>query len=307
MKKPRIAITCGDPSGVGPELIQGCLSASFEYEAEITVVGHPSFLQCLSSSAVFPFNAIPVGDTKIEHQPGKPSIAGGKLAIEALEVAAEACKRGDCDAVVTGPISKAWCVKAGFSFPGQTEFFADAWGGEPTMAFSGGKLNVVLATWHIPLMEVSAALNEAVLGRALKRANDLGQRLGFRPPRIGVAGLNPHAGEGGILGSEEKEWIDPFLSRSRGLYPGLSDCVPGDTVFARALNGEFDVVVALYHDQGLAPLKTVDFDRAVNVTLGLPHIRTSPDHGTAFDIAGQGTASHLSFSNAIRLAIRLMS
>jgi 4-hydroxythreonine-4-phosphate dehydrogenase len=191
------------------------------------------------------------------------------------------------------------------------------------MAFAGGKLRVVLATWHIPLAEVPRALTHPVLTRAVTQAERLGLALRQRsgqelrqdsgkseekgPVRIGVCGLNPHAGEDGLLGNEERERLNPWLDELRKSFPGLSRCEPGDTVFWRQMRGEFEVVVALYHDQGLAPLKTVDFDEAVNITLGLPWVRTSPDHGTAFGIAGKGVASWKSFGNAVGLARRVGS
>ena len=184
------------------------------------------------------------------------------------------------------------------------------------MAFAGGRLSVVLATWHIPLKDVPAALTAETLERAVVAADFLARRfsraagtaeaVGGAFPRIGLCGLNPHAGEGGILGSEEIERIEPAASRLRSRFPGLSRCVPADTVFARQLRGEFDVVVALYHDQALAPLKTLEFDEAVNISLGLPRVRTSPDHGTAYDIAGKGVAQCRSFANAVRVARRLI-
>jgi 4-hydroxythreonine-4-phosphate dehydrogenase len=222
-----------------------------------------------------------------------------------MEAAAAACRNGTHRAAVTGPVSKASLQAIGYPFPGQTEFFADRWGGEPTMGFAGERLRVVLATWHIPLAEVPSALTQPVLERAVRRADLLARGGGVEAPRIAVCGLNPHAGEGGILGSEERERLDPWLNDLRGEFPGLSTCLPGDTVFWRQLQGDFDVVVALYHDQGLAPLKTLEFDRAVNVTLGLPWIRTSPDHGTGFDRAGSGTADHRSVTAAVALADRL--
>jgi len=205
-------------------------------------------------------------------------------------------------------VSKAWLQRAGYVFPGQTEFFAARWGGAPTMAFCGGRLRVVLLTWHIPLREVPRHLTPAEMLRAVRAAGELARAGGVASPRIGVCGLNPHAGEGGMLGAEERDVIDPFLDSLRaGEFPLLSRCEPGDTIFGRALRGEFDVVVALYHDQGLAPLKTIDFDEAVNVTLGLAHVRTSPDHGTAFGIAGKGAASPRSFGNAVEVARRLIA
>jgi 4-hydroxythreonine-4-phosphate dehydrogenase len=209
--------------------------------------------------------------------------------------------------VVTGPVSKERLARVGYTWPGQTEFFAAQWGGEPVMAFCGGKLRVVLATWHIPLCEVPQALGPQLLHRTVAAADALGRAEGIAGPRIGVCGLNPHAGEAGLLGEEERDFIDPALVKLRAEFPGLSLCQPGDTLFARALRGEFDVVIALYHDQGLAPLKVIDFDEAVNVTLGLPHVRTSPDHGTAFGIAGKGVASAASFTNAVMVARRLIN
>jgi 4-hydroxythreonine-4-phosphate dehydrogenase len=226
------------------------------------------------------------------------------VASEALRNAAAAAREGRVEAVVTGPVAKSAMARVGWDFPGQTEFFAAEWGGDPVMAFCGGRLRVVLATWHIPLAAVPAALDEPTLARAAAAAAELCAAEGL-PARIAVCGLNPHAGEGGLLGADEQERIDPILDRLRRTHPGLSRTLPGDTVFWRHLNGEFDAVIALYHDQGLAPLKTLEFDLAVNVTLGLPWVRTSPDHGTGFDVAGRGLASAASFTNAVRVAERL--
>lgn len=305
MRKQRIAITCGDPAGVGPELIVKCLSEIEADEARLSLIGPEYWLSDAVKACPFEVEPIVVGLPSARCQPGKPTAESSKIALEAMERAARGCALGEFDGVATGPISKARCAEVGFSHPGQTEFFASHWGGEPTMGFVGEQLKVVLATWHIPLSMVACHLTKSCLAMAIDRAHDLATRLGHRNPRIGVCGLNPHAGEDGLLGSEEIEIFNPLIARLRESMPGLSDCQPGDTVFHRALNGAFDVVVALYHDQGLAPLKAVEFDKAVNVTLGLRHTRTSPDHGTAYDIAGMGTASHLSFLRAIRLAIQL--
>jgi len=238
--------------------------------------------------------------------PGVPSVEGARVALAAMERAAAGTLTGEFSGVVTGPVSKSWLQKAGYGFPGQTEFFADRWGGEPTMAFCGGRLRVVLLTWHIPLREVPNQLTELNIARAVRAADELARAEGVVAPRIGVCGLNPHAGEGGMLGTEERDILDPALDRLRKTFAGLSRSEPSDTIFGRSLKGEFDVIVALYHDQGLAPLKTIDFDEAVNVTLGLRHVRTSPDHGTAFGIAGKGVASGRSFSNAVTVARRLI-
>jgi 4-hydroxythreonine-4-phosphate dehydrogenase len=238
---------------------------------------------------------------------GEPSRQGAQVAVAALQVAARGCVAGRFRAVVSGPVSKHWLQQVGFNYPGQTEFFAAEWGGEPTMGFVGNELRIVLATWHIPLREVADALTAECFERAVRRADALAKSFGVEVPRIGVCGLNPHAGEGGILGVEERDVLDPTLDRLREEMPGLSRCLPGDTVFFRQRRGEFDVVVSAYHDQGLAAVKTLEFDAAVNVTLGLPYLRTSPDHGTAFDIAGQGLADSSSFTAALSVARQLTS
>jgi 4-hydroxythreonine-4-phosphate dehydrogenase len=224
-----------------------------------------------------------------------------------MERAAAGCLAGEFSGVVTGPVAKAELARVGFPHAGQTEFFASRWPGDPTMAFCGGRLRVALLTWHIPLTQVATHLTPRELERTVAAAAELARADGVSEPRIAVCGLNPHAGEEGLLGTEERERIDPVLDRLRPRFPGLSRCVAGDTAFGRALRGEFDVVVALYHDQGLAPLKTLEFDEAVNVTLGLAHVRTSPDHGTAFGIAGLGQANPRSFAQAVAVARRLIA
>lgn len=298
-----LAITCGDPAGIGPEVIEQMLRADSLRGSDCVVVGSEQWGQ--SMAKLFGIHYEPVGDPNYMPQLGAPSIEGAGLALQAMEAAAAGCREGRYRGVVTGPVSKHWLQQAGFTFPGQTEFFANAWGGEPTMAFVGRELRVVLATWHIPLREVSDVLDAGCLEKAVRRAHALAQQLGAEEPRIGVCGLNPHAGEGGILGREELEVLDPALDRLRSEMPGLSKCLPGDTVFHRQRQDDFDVVVAAYHDQALAAVKTLEFDAAVNLTLGLPYVRTSPDHGTAFDLAGQGKANPSSFAAALSLAREL--
>lgn len=305
MRIPRIAITCGDPAGVGPELVKKCFSTEFEDKAQFTIIGTQSWIDEVKAESKVELGSLAVGLSGSECVAGEPTHESSKIALEAMEQAARGCGVGDFDGVVTGPISKARCVEVGFSHPGQTEFFASHWGGNPTMGFVGERLKVVLATWHIPLATVSYHLTESCLSMAIDRANDLAKRLDIPNPRIGVCGLNPHAGEEGLIGNEEAAIFNPLLAKLREVIPGLSDCQPADTIFHRALNGAFDVIVALYHDQGLAPLKTIEFDTAVNVTLGLPFARTSPDHGTGYDIAGSGVASHHSFLRAMKLATKL--
>jgi 4-hydroxythreonine-4-phosphate dehydrogenase len=298
----KLAITCGDPAGVGPEIIASWLAAHPGEAADVAIIGPAKWLESLPAAGA----KIPVGLEEFAAQPGQPDGEGALVAWAAMERAAAGCEDGEFAGVVTGPVSKSALAAIGYGFPGQTEFFAAKWGGDPVMAFCGGQLRVVLATWHVPLHEVARLLGPHRLHRTVAAANMLARAEGVTAPRIGVCGLNPHAGEGGLLGYEEKDLLDPALTQMRAEFPGLSSCQPGDTLFARALRGEFDVVVALYHDQGLAPLKVIDFDEAVNVTLGLPFVRTSPDHGTAFGIAGQGKASPRSFANAVTVARRLI-
>ena len=323
MTSSKLAITCGDPAGVGPEIIAAWLAANRDAARDVVVIGPARWLESLDSAAT----KIPVGLEEFVASPGQPSGEGALVAWAAMERAAAGCKSGEFCGVVTGPVSKEWLARIGYEFPGQTEFFAARWGGEPVMAFCGGKLRVVLATWHVPLHQVARLLGPHLLRRVIAAADQLARafpvgasllatshepsRASSPPqlnhPRIGVCGLNPHAGEGGLLGYEERDLLNPALDHLRAEFPGVSRCEPGDTLFARQLRGEFDVIVALYHDQGLAPLKAIDFDEAVNVTLGLPHVRTSPDHGTAFGIAGKGIARATSFTNAITVARRLVA
>ncbi len=298
----KLAITCGDPAGVGPEIIASWLAAHPADAADVAVIGPAQWLETLPDAGA----KIAIGLEEFVARPGRPDGEGALVAWAAMERAAAGCKACEFSGVVTGPVSKAALAGIGYGFPGQTEFFAAKWGGDPVMAFCGGKLRVVLATWHVPLHEVARLLGPHLLHRTVAAAFTLARAEGIAAPRIGVCGLNPHAGEGGLLGYEEKDLLNPALDHLRAEFPGLSSCQPGDTLFARALRGEFDVVVALYHDQGLAPLKVIDFDEAVNVTLGLPFVRTSPDHGTAYGIAGQGKASPRSFANAVTVARRLI-
>ena len=298
-KPSPIALTCGDPAGVGPEIIARWLAAYPEWRDKVMPVGPRRWLDALGVGGVA------VGDADFEATPGKPDARGQRVALDAMIAAADGCRDGRFRAVVTGPVSKAGLHSIGYRHPGQTEFFAERWGGEPVMAFAGERLRVVLATWHIPFAQVPSALDRPALARAVNAAERLARSLGATSPRIAVCGLNPHAGEQGLLGDEEEQWMKPLLRRLRRTIPGVSEPLPGDTVFVRALKGEFDATVAAYHDQGLAPLKAVDFDRSVNITLGLPHIRTSPDHGTAFGIAGKGVADGGSLASAIQMAERL--
>lgn len=299
-----LALTCGDPAGVGPEIIASWLAAHPTERAQVAVIGPALWLETLPADVAA---KIPVGLDDYAVTPGRPDGDGALVAWAALERAAAGTQSGEFSGVVTAPVSKERLASIGWEFPGQTEFFAVRWGGEPVMCFAGDRLRLALATWHIPLCEVPQALGPQLLHRTIAAADRLARADGIAAPRIGVCGLNPHAGENGLIGEEERDFINPTLEKMRAEFPGLSPCQPGDTLFARALRGEFDVVVALYHDQGLAPLKAVDFDTAVNITLGLPFVRTSPDHGTAFGLAGQGRASATSFGRAVAWARRLVA
>ncbi|QJE98843.1 4-hydroxythreonine-4-phosphate dehydrogenase PdxA [Luteolibacter luteus] len=283
---PRILITQGDPAGIGPEVVSkalasGQLPVGFEFEVLGDTAG------CI---------------------PGRPDERSAQQALEALNEAVRLLKNDDdAVAVVTAPVSKATLQASGFPFPGQTEFFAYHFGVEDfAMCLSGRTLSVGLATIHIPLASVPNALSKQAIVRAGKLLEGFAKRRHRRSPRIAVVGLNPHAGEEGRLGDEEIRVIRPAIEELNREFPGVfsGPHVP-DVVFREAAGGEFDAVLAMYHDQGLIPLKLLDFDTGVNVTLGLPKPRTSPDHGTAFGIAGKGIARPDSMIHAIRLACEL--
>ena len=299
MSRPPIAITCGDPAGVGPELVAAWLQAHPELAATVVPIGPADWIAQLGQG-------LAVGPRDFVSRPGRPDETGQLIAIEAMELAARGTTGGRFAAVVTGPVNKKGLASVGYVFPGQTEFFASRWVGEPVMAFAGGRMTVGLVSWHIPLAEVSRAVTGADLRRTVLALVALRRKLGDARPRIAVCGLNPHAGEGGLLGKEDDAVLRPAIQALRAEGHDVSGPLPGDTVFHRHLQGEFDAVAAIYHDQGLAPLKTVDFATSANLSLGLRHTRTSPDHGTAYDLAGQGKADRGSFDSAVRLA-RLLS
>lgn len=290
-----IAVTCGDPAGVGPELLASWLRAHPSLAEGVVPIGPADWIATLG-------RGIAVGPEDYRTRPGQPDEAGQLIAIEAMELAARGVTGGRFAAVVTGPVNKQGLAGVGYAFPGQTEFFAARWQGTPVMAFAGGRMTVGLVTWHLPLAAVPAAVTAEAVRRTVLALIDLRTRLGDRRPRIAVCGLNPHAGEGGLLGSEDDAVIRPAVDALRAEGHDVTGPLPGDTVFHRHLQGEFDAVAAAYHDQGLAPLKAVDFATAANLSLGLRHVRTSPDHGTAYAIAGQGKADRGSFDAAMRLA-----
>jgi 4-hydroxythreonine-4-phosphate dehydrogenase len=287
-RKIRIGITLGDSAGIGPEIVDLALkSGQIPDSAKYVVIGR-----------------------RPNCKPGEPTIETARAAAAALEEAVTLSRRGDIDAVVTGPVHKARMYEAGFKFPGQTEFFAKRCSVKNfAMCLTGGKLTVALVTTHIPLSQVSRALKQTDIVRVgLLLAKFLHARS-KTAPRIAVAGLNPHAGESGKIGSEEIEIISPAIAALKSEIRNPKSEISGphspDTVFHRAAEGEFDAVLCMYHDQGLIPLKLHGFHEGVNVTLGLPFPRTSPDHGTAFEIAGKGIARPDSMIAAINLAVEL--
>jgi 4-hydroxythreonine-4-phosphate dehydrogenase len=299
--KPRIGITLGECAGIGPEIVDSALkSGRVPKSADYKTIG--KYPDC---------------------RPGHPTAETARAAAAALEEAVTLRRRGELDAIVTGPIHKARMYDVGFKFPGQTEFFAERCGVKNfAMCLTGEKITVALVTTHIPLSEVPHALKQSEIVRVgLLLADFLSRRRSPRRPktdraspavpglRIAVAGLNPHAGESGKIGREEIEIISPAIAalKSEIRNPKLEITGPHspDTVFHRAIEGEFDAVLCMYHDQGLIPLKLHAFHEGVNVTLGLPFPRTSPDHGTAFEIAGKEIARPDSMIAALKLAVEL--
>ena len=282
----RIGITLGDAAGIGPEVVRAALdSGRIPRGADYRVIGN--YPTCAS---------------------GNPTAETARAAAAALEEAAKLASAGDLNAVVTGPIHKARMYEIGFPFPGQTEFFAARTGTQNyAMLLTGGALTIALVTTHIPLRDVASSLTQNEVARVGCLLADFLQRRNVRTPRIAVAGLNPHAGESGAIGREEIEIIAPAideLQRTR-LDANFAGPFSPDTVFYHAAAGAWDGVLCMYHDQGLIPLKLHAFHEGVNVTLGLPYPRTSPDHGTAFEIAGQGVARPDSMIAAINLAVEL--
>ncbi len=280
----RIGMTLGDPAGIGPEVVSAALgSIQLPEGICVDVIG--------SSEG---------------HTVGKPTDASARAAVDAMEAAARRLLAGEIQAVVTGPVCKHALHRVGFEFPGQTEFFAARAGVEDfAMCLTGGALTVALVTAHVPLAKVPGMLSEAEIVRVGCLLQDFLILRGKKNPRIAVAGLNPHAGEQGDMGREEIDIIAPAVAclSQMGKFVGP---LPPDTLFHRAVEGDFDGVLCIYHDQGLIPLKLHAFHEGVNVTLGLPFVRTSPDHGTAFDIAGRGIARPDSMRQAIQLAVELV-
>ena len=312
---PPVALTCGEPSGVGPEIAVKAWEA-LGLELPFFWIGDPEHLPEAAKVAVIQDPAetraaaargLPVLPNPFARPatPGRPSHENAPGVVEVIDRAVRLVDEGKASAVCTSPISKKVLADwAGFAHPGHTEYLAHLGGvDDVAMMLAAEELRVVPATIHIPLSRVPEALTPEKLESAIRiTRHALQADFGIEAPRIAVAGLNPHAGEDGMLGREEMDWIKPLCDMLRGEGMDLTGPLPADTMFHERARAGYDAAVAMYHDQALIPIKTLAFDRGVNVTLGLPFIRTSPDHGTAFDIAGTGQADPTSLIEALRLA-----
>ena len=317
---PPIAVSLGDPAGIGPEVIAKCWdhrqsfglpafvaigdprSLAAVWDGPIELVENPLQADAAFDSAL-PLIQLSVGDG--DH-PGHPSVAGAHCSLDALEIAVGLARSASASAVVTGPVSKDQLYAIGFQHPGQTEFVAERCGispGNVVMMLAGPSLRTVPVTTHLPLSAVPGALSSALIesrGRAALRG--LQRQFGIAEPRLAVSGLNPHSGEGGKLGREEIEIIAPAIAALADEGWRVTGPHPADTLFDPRSRARYDAAMCMYHDQALIPIKAIHFEEAVNVTLGLPIVRTAPDHGTAFDIAGQDRADPRPMASAMRMA-----
>ena len=300
-----LGITLGDPSGIGPEIVAATLAKlPDEWLRRVIVYGDRGPLErgARAMGVTLPAVVMASPGTGEHVVAGAPNETSGAAQIGYLETAVADAAAGRIGAIVTAPISKTWAKRAGFAFPGHTEMLADRLGArDVVMMFAGPKLRVALATIHVALAEVPAILTTAGVRRTLELVTEsLVRDFGIAHPRIGVVGLNPHAGEGGLIGREDRDVIAPACT------PCGPAVVDGPLVPDAAFRMRYDAFVAMYHDQGLIPVKLVDFDESVNMTLGLPIVRTSPDHGTAYDIAGKGVAREVSMQRAVELAVAIV-
>ncbi|MFA5039566.1 MAG: 4-hydroxythreonine-4-phosphate dehydrogenase PdxA [Candidatus Omnitrophota bacterium] len=306
----RLAVTMGDPGGIGPEVLvkafrrQGCLK-----DVSFFVIGHGPVLRH------YGFKKTPRMTLLDPCRPGKrlfspgPSRDSGKAALECLRLAAELARRGEVSGLVTAPVSKEVLKPLGFRWPGQTEFLREALGaGQVEMVFVSDRLKVALVTRHVSLQQaIRDVRKDRIISCGRMIFDLLRGRFGLRKPRVGVCGLNPHAGESGLFGQQERLEIAPAIRCLNRSFPGVfAGPLAPDSVFHRAYQGEFDMVLCMYHDQGLIPFKMTEFNRGVHLTAGLPVVRTSPVHGTAYDIAGKNRADEGSMLAAILLARRLV-
>ncbi len=315
-----LAVSLGDPAGIGPEVVAKCWDhrSAFNLPAFLAVGDARSLAAVWDGPIVtiddprdadsafdvgLPLLHLPSADADI---PGRPSVAGAHCSLDSLELAVGLARAGSASAVVTGPVSKQQLYGIGFSHPGQTEFVAERCGVAPenvAMMLAGPSLRTVPVTTHLPFRDVPSRLTPGLIearGRATLRG--LQRNFGIEDPRLAVAALNPHAGEGGALGNEERELIEPAIAALREEGWQVAGPLPADTMFHEAARSRYDAALCMYHDQALIPLKALHFDEGVNITLGLPIVRTAPDHGTAFDIAGDDRADPRAMAAAIRMA-----
>ncbi len=318
--KVRLGVTMGCPAGVGPEIILKALGHSFPEDLDLLILGDPEILKerarvlgCdpppviqgpdtpFEGAAIWPLSHLP------EVKPGKPDKETARAMVRYIREGVTLCLQGALAGLVTCPISKTALRLAGEPFPGHTEMLASLTGAkEVAMAFYGDKLKIVLVTIHVPFSQVPALLSETkILSVSRLAYRFLKEDLGLHSPRLALSALNPHASEGGLFGDEEARLLEPAVRRAQTEGLPLEGPFPADSLFFRAVSGEFDLVVALYHDQGLIPFKLLHFRDGVNLTLGLPIVRTSVDHGTAYDLAGKGVADEASLVAAIRLAYQM--
>ena len=305
----KIGISIGDINGIGPEVTLKSVEYFKKFEnIKFIVYGCEKTIrqQAEKMKLNIPISMNFIDVESVTWNPGKVEIDASKLAYKAIINGINSCLNGSINALVTAPIAKNGFKLAGINYPGHTEILADLTRSKNFgMMLIGGGLRVMLATRHIPLLKVSEMISEDVIKNAITLTNTGLKWLGNNNGRIGVCGLNPHAGDNGALGEEEIKIINPAIKYMQSENIPVSKAESADTIFYHALKGKFDAVIAMYHDQGLTPLKTLGFDEGVNLTLGLPIIRTSPDHGTAFGIAGLNKASENSMIKAIELAIQL--
>jgi 4-hydroxythreonine-4-phosphate dehydrogenase len=335
-KLPRLAITLGDPSGIGPEVILKALAdPTLHQQCDLTIVGSDRILQQtyqqLQNQGFQVAKPNQLRVISLDPDPNLPPLeigvgnqTSGTVSFQYLDTAITRTLQGEFDGVITGPIAKNLWNLAGHNYPGQTEFLAEKAKVKrfgmlfvARSPYTGWTLRTLLVTTHIPLSQISQTLTPELMSLKLELLVDcLRHEFGLENPRIALAGLNPHSGENGQLGTEEKDWLIPWLNQQRDRYPyiQLDGPIPPDTMWVKPGQAWFnlgknahDAYIALYHDQGLIPVKLMAFDRAVNTTIGLPFIRTSPDHGTAFDIAGKGIADGSSMKAAIDLGIELVN
>ena len=322
---PVIGISLGDVAGIGPEVtLKALASRNISREFVYLIIGDRTVLETTAKrlkikramktwqpgfplardGSVFVYQPNP---STLPRMPlGRLNVSSARAAYEWLGVGVRLCLRKECAALVTAPVNKEAINRAGINFQGATELLAQLTKTKTfAMMLASRALKVALATNHIALRDVGASLTSQRVRDVVRLTHNTLRRMGVAHPRIAVAGLNPHAGEGGLFGDEEKQKILPAVKAMRRARMTVTGPISGDAVFYRAYHGEFDAVVAMYHDQGLAPMKLVAFDEAVNLTMGLPIIRTSPDHGTAYDIAGKGIARPDSMIAAINLAAQL--